>query len=79
MKKLFTASTTIIASSASIITLVTRSRPLFSPTEHTSTATATTIPIKSIIIGASDSIAVNCSATPAESSPDSSPAAVDTK
>ena len=61
------------------MTLVTRSSPFFSPMEHTMTAAAMTIAIYSIIIGASESILPNCADTPSESSPDSSPVAVDTK
>ena len=70
---------TMIASRASIITLVTRSSPFLSPIEHISTAAARTIATNSIIIGAFASTESKCPDIPAASSPESAPPAVEKK
>ena len=73
---LLIARMTMIASSASIITLVTRSRPLCSPNELIKKPATTTITMQMAMTPGWLSISGNAASTPAVSSPSNLPAAI---
>ena len=71
MNRLLTASTTMMASRAIIMTLVTRSRPFCRPLAHTRMPSATTNTIQKVITLGLASISVNLPATCSAFRPDS--------
>ena len=71
MNRLLTASTTMMASRAIIMTLVTRSRPFCRPLAHTRMPSTTTNTIQKVITPGLASISVNLPATCSAFRPDS--------
>ncbi len=76
MKKLCTASATMMASNAIIMTLVTRSSPFCKPMTQTAMPSTTTTSIQNAIVAWLASISVNAAPTCSVLTPSSLPAAV---